>query len=64
VVTVFRALLQNRRDGGPRGVRSLKALEAAVLRTIETFKAQNVTNTLHIMDKTCYRPGTGLLFLS
>jgi hypothetical protein len=58
VATGFRALLQSRRDGGPRGVveRALQALEAAALRTIETFNAQNVANTLHIMAKTCYRP--------
>ena len=36
--------------------RALQALEATALRTIETFNAQNVANTLHIMAKTCYRP--------
>jgi hypothetical protein len=58
VVTAFRALLHSRRDGGARGVveRALEALEAAALRTNETFEAQHVSNTLHIMAKPCYRP--------
>ena len=58
VVTAFRALLQSRREGGPRGVveRALQALEAAALRTIETFGTREVANTLHIMAKTRYRP--------
>ena len=48
VVTAFRALLQSRREGGPRGVveRALQALEAAALRTIETFGTREVANTL------------------
>ena len=58
VSTAFRTLLQGRRDGGPRGVveRALQALKAAALRTIETFGAQGVSNTLHIMAKSRYRP--------
>jgi hypothetical protein len=57
-VTAFRALLQSRRDGEPRGVveRALQTLEAAALRTIETFWAREVANTLHIIAKTRYRP--------
>jgi hypothetical protein len=53
-VTAFRALLQSRREGGPHGVvkRALQELEA----TIETFGAQTVANTLHVMAKTCYCP--------
>jgi hypothetical protein len=56
--TAFRTLLQGRRDGGPRGVveRALQALEAAALRTIDAFGAQHVSNTLHIMAKSRYRP--------
>jgi len=66
VSTAFRTLLQGRRNGGPRGVveRALQALKAAALRTIDAFGAQNVSNTLHIMAKSRYRPGTGLSFLS
>ena len=58
VSTAFRTLLQSRRDGGPRGVveRALQALEAAALRTIDAFGAQHVSNTLHIMAKSRYRP--------
>jgi hypothetical protein len=44
IATAFRTLLQGRCDGGPRGVveRALQELEAAALRTIETFNAQEV----------------------
>ncbi len=58
VLTAFRTLLQGRRDGGPRGVveRALQALEAAALRTIDAFGTQHVSNTLHIMAKSRYRP--------
>ena len=58
VSTAFRTLLQSRRDGGPRGVveRALQALEAAALRTIDAFGAQHVSNTLHIMAESRYRP--------
>ena len=58
VATAFRKLLQSRRDGVPRGFveRALQALEAAALRRMEKFKAQQVANILHIMAKTRYRP--------
>ena len=58
MATAFRALLQSRRDGGPRGVveRALQALEAAALRTISESDAQALANTLHIMAKTRYSP--------
>ena len=58
VATALRALLQARRDGVPRKVveRALQALEAAALRTIDAFGAQQICNTLHIMAKTRYRP--------
>jgi hypothetical protein len=58
VATAFRALLQSRHDGWPCGVveRALQALEAASLRRIQTFEAQHVANTLHIMAKTRYSP--------
>ena len=56
MATAFRALLQSRRDGGGVVERALRALEAAALRQIETYQAQHVANTLHIMAKTCYRP--------
>ena len=36
--------------------RALQALEAAALRTIDAFGAQHVSNTLHIMAKSRYRP--------
>jgi hypothetical protein len=36
--------------------RALQALEAAALRTIDAFRAQEVSNTLHIMAKSRYRP--------
>ena len=36
--------------------RALQTLEAAALRTIETFGTREVANTLHIMAKTRYRP--------
>jgi hypothetical protein len=36
--------------------RALQALEAAALRTIDAFGAQEVSNTLHIMAKSRYRP--------
>jgi len=56
VATAVRKLLQSRRDGVPRGVveRALQALEAAALRRMDAFEAQNVI--LHIMAKTRYRP--------
>jgi len=58
VATAFRALLQARHDGVPRGVveRALQALEAAALRTIDAFEAQQIANTLHIMAKSRYHP--------
>ena len=61
MATAFRALLQSRRDGGVIE-RALQALEAAGLRTIDEFAAQGVSNTLHIMAKTCYRPWDPTLF--
>ena len=60
-MAAFRALLQSRRDGGVIE-RALQALEAAALRTIDEFAAQHVSNTLHIMAKTCYRPWDPTLF--
>jgi hypothetical protein len=58
VATALRVLLQARRDGVPHGVveRALQALEAAALRTIDAFGAQEISNTLHIMAKSRYRP--------
>jgi hypothetical protein len=58
VATALRALLQARCDGVPHGVveRALQALEAAALRTIDAFGAQEVSNTLHIIAKSRYRP--------
>ena len=58
VATAFRMLLQSRRDGGSRGVveRAMQALEAATLQKIDAFRAQEVSNTLHIMAKSRYRP--------
>ena len=58
MATAFRALLQARHDGVPRGVveRALQALEAAALRTIDAFEAQQIANTLHIMAKSRYHP--------
>ena len=58
MATAFRALLQARHDGVPRGVveRALQALEAAALRTIDAFGAQEIANTLHIMAKSRYHP--------
>ena len=58
MATAFRALLQARHDGVPRGVveRALQALEAAALRTIDTFREQELANTLYIMAKSRYRP--------
>ena len=58
VSSAFRKLLQSRRDGVPRGLaeRATQALEAAALRRMDNFKAQQVANILHIMAKTRYRP--------
>ena len=58
MATAFRKLLQSGRDGVPRGdvERALQTLEAEALRRMETFEAQHVCSTLHIMAKTCYRP--------
>ena len=58
VATTFRTLLQSLRDGGPRRVveRALQSMEAAALRTIDTFGAQEVSNNLHIIVKTRYSP--------
>ena len=55
VATTFRKLLQN--NSGPQGAveRAQQALEAAALRTIDAFGAQQVANTLHIMAKSRYR---------
>jgi hypothetical protein len=49
VATAFRKLLQSRRDGMPRGVveGALQALEAAALRRMDAFEAQEVSSTLH-----------------
>ena len=65
VATAFRKLLQSRRDGVPRGLaeRATQALEAAALRRMDNFKAQQVANILHIMAKTRYRPWDAALVL-
>lgn len=69
VATAFRKLLKSQRDGMPRGVvdRALQSLEAAALQKFHTFNAQEVVNTLHILEQTklattpsfplrCHRP--------
>ena len=58
VATGFRKLLQSRQMDLSSGVgeRALQALEAAALRTIDTFEAQPVANILHIIAKTRYSP--------
>ena len=57
-VTALRKLVQSRREGLPSGVveRALQALEAAALRMIGVFEAQQVANILHIIAKTRYSP--------
>ena len=58
VVSAFRKLLQSRREGLHSGVveRALQVLEAAALRMIGAFDAQNMANILHIIAKTRYSP--------
>ena len=58
VATAWRKLLQSRRDGVHNRVMegALQALEAAALRRMDAFEAQEVANILHIMAKTRYRP--------
>jgi hypothetical protein len=58
VATAFRALLQSRRDRVPSKdvERALQALDEVVLRTINVFGAQQLSNILHIMAKTRYSP--------
>ena len=60
VATGFRKLLQSRQMDLSSGVGelALQSLEAAALRTIDTFAAQQVANTLHIMAKFATAPGT------
>jgi len=57
-VTALRKLPQSRREGLPSGVveRALQTLEAAALRMIGVFEAQQVANILHIIAKTRYNP--------
>ena len=52
MATAFRRLLQSGRDGVPQE----DVERAAALRTIDAFRAQEVSNTLHIMAKSRYRP--------
>ena len=65
VSTAFRKLLPERRAGVPKGAveDALRVLEAAALRTMAEFQAQNVASTLHIMAKTRYRPADPRLLL-
>ena len=60
VATALRKVLQSRGDGVPRQLeeQALHALEAAALRMIDAFEAQQVANTLHLMAKFATAPGT------
>ena len=66
VSTALCTVLQRRRDGVPRQrvEQALHALEAPALRMIDAFEAREVTNALHIMAKTHYRPWDPSLVLA
>jgi hypothetical protein len=63
VSTAFRKLLQSRRDRVPsRDVeRELQTIEEEALWTINVFRAQELTNTMHVMAKAHYTPTNPLV---